>query len=103
MYLSPLIIKAKTRPYRQFYNMPRLPTIHSLANYVLRGRHISKIVCLFFEGKHTTGTKTEGKIRNYVLSPLVDVRGVEPRSYQIISYTLYFLCKCPDDQSEHSI
>ena len=61
------------------------------------------IVCLFFEGKHTTGTKTEGKIRNYVLIPLVDVRGVEPRSYQIISYTLYFLCKCPDDQSEHSI
>lgn len=55
---------------------------------------------LFFEGKHTS-TKTEGKIRNYVLIPLVDVRGVEPRSYQIISYTLYILCKCSDDQSEH--
>ena len=56
----------------------------------------------FFGGKHTN-TKTEGKIRNYVLIPLVDVRGVEPRSYQIISYTLYILCKCSDDQSEHLI
>ena len=31
----------------------------------------------------------------------VDVSGVEPLSKQIISYTLYILCKCPDDQSEH--
>nr|DAR42036.1 MAG TPA: hypothetical protein [Bacteriophage sp.] len=31
----------------------------------------------------------------------VDMRGVEPRSCQIISYTLYILCKCSDDQSEH--
>nr|DAO74231.1 MAG TPA: hypothetical protein [Bacteriophage sp.] len=33
----------------------------------------------------------------------VDVRGVEPLSRQIISYTLYISCKCSDDQSEHSI
>ena len=33
----------------------------------------------------------------------VDVSGVEPLSKQIISYTLYNLCKCSDDQSEHLI
>nr|DAJ73466.1 MAG TPA: hypothetical protein [Caudoviricetes sp.] len=31
------------------------------------------------------------------------MRGVEPLSRQIISYTLYISCKCSDDQSEHSI
>nr|DAJ76262.1 MAG TPA: hypothetical protein [Crassvirales sp.] len=33
----------------------------------------------------------------------MDVRGVEPLSKQIISYTLYILCKCSDDRSEHLI
>nr|DAD95362.1 MAG TPA: hypothetical protein [Podoviridae sp. ctsNK10] len=31
------------------------------------------------------------------------MRGVEPLSRQIISYTLYISCKCSDDQSEHLI
>ena len=68
-----------------------------------QGQNTPLIVLPFFLKESNTSTTTEGKIRNYVLIPLVDVRGVEPRSCQIISYTLYILCKCPDDQSEHSI
>ena len=33
----------------------------------------------------------------------VDDLGLEPKSPKINSYTLYILCKCSDDQSEHSI
>lgn len=33
----------------------------------------------------------------------VDVRGSAPRSPKINSYTLYNLCKCPNDQSGHLI
>nr|DAO24031.1 MAG TPA: hypothetical protein [Caudoviricetes sp.] len=29
--------------------------------------------------------------------------GLEPKSPKINSYTLYNLCKCPNDQSEHLI
>lgn len=60
MYLSPLTIKARTCPYKQFYNMLRLPK-----------RNLS------------VGRRN------------VDMRRVERRSCQIISYTLYILVNVP--------
>lgn len=54
-----------------------------------------------------SGVKTQWEEPTNRLTALgrgtVDVRGVEPLSKQIISYTLYISCKCSDDQSEHSI
>lgn len=68
MHLLPSRIKTKYRPYKQFYNMLRLPK-----------RNLS------------VGRRN------------VDDLGLEPKSPKINSYTLYILCKCSDDQSEHSI
>ena len=68
MYLLPSRIKTKYRPYKQFYNMLRLPK-RSLS---VGRRH-------------------------------VDDLGLEPKSPKINSYTLYILCKCPNDQSGHLI
>ena len=68
MYLLPSRIKTKYRPYKQFYNMLRLPK-----------RNLS------------VGRRN------------VDDLGLEPKSPKINSYTLYNLCKCSDDQSEHLI
>lgn len=61
------VCQNQTRPYRQFYNMPRLPK-RSLS---IEDASSNKLI--------TWGRRT------------VDVRGVEPLSKQIISYTLYIL------------
>lgn len=64
------VCQNQTRPYRQFYNMPRLSkrslSVKNTPNRLIAG-----------------GRKT------------VDVSGVEPLSRQIISYTLYILVNVP--------
>ena len=71
MYLLPSRIKTKSRPYRQFYNMPRLSK---------RSQNMEK--------EPSSGFIALGR-------GTVDVRGSAPRSPKINSYTLYILVNVP--------
>lgn len=74
------VCQNQTRPCRQFYNMPRLPTFFAnefvfYNTYCIR--QFYNMSWLMFRLNIPAGG--------------VDVRGVEPLSKQIISYTLYIL------------
>lgn len=77
----------QTRPCRQFYNMPRLPTFFA-NEFVFQNTYCidSFTTC----PGYPRGIYAIAQRRNHV-----DVRGVEPLSKQIISYTLYILVNVP--------
>lgn len=78
------VCQNQTRPCRQFYNMPRLPTFfanESVFQNTYSIRQFYNISGLMFRLNTPEGG--------------VDVRGVEPLSKQIISYTLYILVNVP--------
>lgn len=76
------VCQNQTRPCRQFYNMPRLPTFSrtnscSVILEHIKNRQFYNISRLLFRLNTPAGG--------------VDVRGFEPLSKQTISYTLYIL------------
>lgn len=77
----------QTRPCRQFYNMPRLPTFFA-NEFVFQNTYCidSFTTC----PGYPRGIYAIAQRRHHV-----DVRGVEPLSKQIISYTLYILVNVP--------
>lgn len=77
----------QTRPCRQFYNMPRLPTFFA-NEFVFQNTYCidSFTTC----PGYPRGIYAIAQRRNHV-----DVSGVEPLSKQIISYTLYILVNVP--------
>lgn len=81
------VCQNQTRPCRQFYNMPRLPTFFA-NEFVFQNTYCmdSFTTC----PGYPRGIYAIAQRRNHV-----DVRGVEPLSKQIISYTLYILVNVP--------
>lgn len=77
----------QTRPCRQFYNMPRLPTFFA-NEFVFQNTYCidSFTTC----PGYSRGIYAIAQRGNHV-----DVSGVEPLSKQIISYTLYILVNVP--------
>lgn len=81
------VCQNQTRPCRQFYNMPRLPTFFA-NEFVFQNTYCidSFTTC----PGYPSGIYAIAQKRNHV-----DVSGVEPLSKQIISYTLYILVNVP--------
>lgn len=80
------VCQNQTRPCRQFYNMPRLPRFRERKCALSHSEHINhRQFCNMSRLLFRLNTPAGG----------VDVRGVEPLSKQIISYTLYILVNVP--------
>lgn len=80
------VCQNQTRPCRQFYNMPRLPTFSRTKMCLSHSEHIKHRQFYNMSRLLFRLNTPEGG---------VDVRGVEPLSKQIISYTLYILVNVP--------
>ena len=81
------VCQNQTRPCRQFYNMPRLPTFFA-NEFVFQNTYC--IDSFITYPGYPSGIYAIAQKRNHV-----DVSGVEPLSRQIISYTLYILVNVP--------
>lgn len=80
------VCQNQTRPCRQFYNMPRLPRFRERKCALSHSEHINHRQFYNMSRLLFRLNTPEGG---------VDVRGIEPLSKQIISYTLYILVNVP--------
>lgn len=90
------VCQNQTRPCRQFHNMPRLPTFFANESVFQNTYCIRRFYNMSRLSKRSQNMEEEPSSGFIALGRgTVDVRGVEPLSKQIISYTLYILVNVP--------